>query len=147
MVEEAVRLRFMGEGATLELGDFLPGQVECDTQFVERAFGDAASFAEQGQEQVLGTDLGILGPFGFLDGKGQDLFEVRGAGQAAEDPGLFLAAGDEPVELLGHRFGSDCTVLKHLRADTKAVLGYGVQDVLGSHILLPVVPGETFGQF
>ncbi len=88
--------------------DFLACLFDVDLEVFEHAGGDAVTFAQEAEQEVLGADVGMVEGLCLLIGEGEDLLDARRVGDVADHlligPGadLFFDFEADGVEVESH---------------------------------------------
>ena len=68
--------------------DLVAGAFDVHLEVFEDTGGDAVTFAEEAEEDVLGPDVAVIERFGLFAGEGEDLFDPGSVGDVAHHFGL-----------------------------------------------------------
>ena len=93
---------FRGEIRIKLAEDFVARALDVDVEVFEDFGGHAVAFAEEAEQDVLGTDVGVAECLGLLAGEGKDLLHAGGVRNVADHLGLGTGA-DLFFDLHAHR--------------------------------------------
>ena len=99
--------------------DFVANLVEAHAQGFQDARGDALAFTDQAQEQVLGADVVVAQPPGFVDCQFDDALGARSKSNLADDRPV--AAADDELDGRADLGQLDIHVLEDPRGDAFAL--------------------------
>ena len=84
------------------LQDLLAAGFDIDVEILQHLGGDAVAFAQQTEENMFRTDVGVIERLGLAGGQGQDLLHPRRVGDIAADLALSAIAADFLLHFLTH---------------------------------------------
>ena len=125
--------------------DFIASRLDIDFQLFEDAGGDAISFAEEAEKQMLRADVRVIESLRFLIGESEDLLHAGSVGdiacalaRCARADFLFHLHADT-IEIQSHAF-------EDIDGDTLAEFDEAEQDVLSADIIVAKAIGFLTGE-
>ena len=136
---------FRGE-IRIELAeDFVARPFDVDVEVFEDLGGHAVAFAQEAEEDVLGTDVGVAERLGLLAGEGKDLFHAGCVRNVADHLGLGTGA-DLFFDLHAHRLEVEAHFGQNVDRHALAQLDQAEQEVFGAHVVVVEPVGLLAGE-
>jgi hypothetical protein len=120
--------------------DFGADLIEGDAKAFEDAGGDAFTFADEAEEEVLGADVVVAKAAGFVDGELDDLLGARCETDLAHDSAV--ATADDELDGGANLVELDAEVGEHFGGYALAFADEAEEEVLGAYVV--VVKAEGF---
>src|SRR2546428_8032803 len=124
--------------------DFAADLLQVRAQVLEDVGGNALTLDQEAEEQMLGADVVVAHPAGFLEGDLDDLLDARGGDDLLDDD-AFVAAqhrldgGTDLIDL-------DAEVVEHLGGESLAFAQQTKEQVLGADVRVVRALGLFLGE-
>ena len=118
--------------------------LEVDAEALENAGGNALTLAYEAEEEMLGSDIGVVEASRLVHGKLDDLLRARSKTDLAEDRAV--AAADDELDRRADLVEFDAEIGEHLGGDAVALTHEAKQDVLGPDVVVVEAVRFLLGQ-
>ena len=117
------------------LEDLIAGFVEIHIEVAQNLCGDAFTFTQQTEQDVLRADVAVIQGFGFLAGEGEHLLHSWSVRNVAHHLG-FRTGADLLLDLETNGFEIEPELAEHVHGDALAELDEPEQDVLCADVVV-----------